>query len=141
MREETKILDCGCKIGRSKGGIWFYDYLCEIHVGEVYDESGEYSIEKAEELTRRMNEIMKLPKKRIDLSPTEQKAYDAIAKVGEDGLPIMELSHQLQGAVGKLKSKGLIEIFRKRHTWTYAREWDGRKITKRKMTNWVRIKK
>ena len=58
-REETKTLVCGCKIGRSKGGPWFYDYLCEIHCSMVYDEKGHYSLEKAEELTKKLNEEIK----------------------------------------------------------------------------------
>lgn len=59
FRDEVKVLPCGCKIGRSKGGMWFYDYLCEIHVGMVYDEEGHYSLKLAEELTKKLNEEMK----------------------------------------------------------------------------------
>jgi len=58
MRDEERTLPCGCKIGRSKGGLWFYDYLCEIHVAFVY-ENGHYSPKKAEELTNKLNKEMK----------------------------------------------------------------------------------
>lgn len=58
-RDEVKVLDCGCKIGRSKQGLWFYDYLCEIHVAMVYDDEGHYSLKQAEELTKKLNEEMK----------------------------------------------------------------------------------
>lgn len=68
-----------------------------------------------------------------ELSETERKAFDMILEAGE--LPIMELSHQLQGAVGKLKSRKLVEIFRKRHTYTP----EGAKAPKLKMVNWVKV--
>lgn len=65
FRDESIELPCGCKIGRSKGGLWYYDYLCEIHLPEVLDNSGRYSFEKAEELTRKLNEEMReIEKKR-----------------------------------------------------------------------------
>jgi len=77
--------------------------------------------------------MIKMTDRLEELSETERKAFDMILEAGE--LPIMELSHQLQGAVGKLKSKGLIEIFRKRHTW----KPEGREFSKTKMTNWVKV--
>jgi len=58
-REEIKILACGCKIGRSKGGVWFYDFLCSVHVKDVYDKQGHYSIELAEKQTKKLNDLMK----------------------------------------------------------------------------------
>lgn len=58
LRDETRILPCGCKIGRSKEGLWYYDYICEIHLPEVL-ERGKYSFKKAEELTKKLNEEMK----------------------------------------------------------------------------------
>ncbi len=58
-REEVKTLECGCKVGRSKAGPWFYDFLCDTHVKEVYDKEGHYSIELAEKLTKKLNEEMK----------------------------------------------------------------------------------
>lgn len=68
-----------------------------------------------------------------ELSETERKAFDIILEAGE--LPIMELSHKLQGAVGKLKSRKLVEIFRKQHTYTPK----GAKDSKYKMVNWVKV--
>jgi len=58
-RDEVKILACGCKIGRSKQGLWFYDFLCETHVKKVYDGKGHYSLKLAEEMTKAINEAMK----------------------------------------------------------------------------------
>jgi len=57
-REEARILDCGCKIGRT-GGPWFYDYLCEEHVKEVQGKDGKYSYNKALSLTVKLNKIMR----------------------------------------------------------------------------------
>jgi len=54
-REIEKVLPCGCKIGKSKGGQWIYDRLCDTHVKEVYDKDGHYSYEKACEQTRKLN--------------------------------------------------------------------------------------
>lgn len=58
FRDETRELPCGCKIGRSKGGMWFYDYICEIHLPEIL-ENGKYSYKKAEELVKKLNEEIK----------------------------------------------------------------------------------
>jgi len=69
-RDETKELPCGCKIGRSAGGIWFYDYICEIHLPEVLDKKGKYSFEKALELTEKLNKEMK------ELEKNEQRTED-----------------------------------------------------------------
>jgi len=57
-REEIKILPCGCKIGRSKQGVWLYDYYCEKHVKELYVD-GKFSLEKTDEMTSKINEEMK----------------------------------------------------------------------------------
>lgn len=116
-REETKTLDCGCRIGRSKGGPWFYDYLCEIHVPMVYDEEGHYSIKRAEIMTHLLNEEMKRKEKSLtvleELSETERKAYNFI-KEAKQPLPIRDMPHQLQGTIGKLKKKGLVELYREK---------------------------
>jgi len=58
FRDETKILKCGCKIGRSKGGLWFYDFLCLQHLKEVYNEKGQYSYDKHIVLTEKLNKEM-----------------------------------------------------------------------------------
>jgi len=57
-REEERILDCGCKIGRT-GGPWFYDYLCEEHVKKVQGKDGKYNYDKALALTEELNKMMK----------------------------------------------------------------------------------
>ena len=57
-REEVKILLCGCKVGRSKAGQWFYDFICEEHLKEVYVD-GKYSYDKATEMTDKLNRDMK----------------------------------------------------------------------------------
>lgn len=75
---------------------------------------------------------------KYNLSETEQKALNEITYAGEEGIPIMNLPHKLQGAVGKLKSKGYVEIFRKKYRWEV--ESFDRKRWVNKMTNWVRIK-
>lgn len=117
-REEVYTFSCGCKVGRSKGGPWFYDYLCELHVKEVYDEKGNYSLELANKLTEKMNEIMKKRNDVVqktdtkkDLTKTEEEAYNYI-KNAKQPLAIRDMPHQLQGAIGKLRSKGLIEMYR-----------------------------
>ena len=61
FRDEAKILPCGCKIGRTKGGIWFYDYICEIHIPNV-QKRGKYCYEKALKLTEKLNAEMKTVK-------------------------------------------------------------------------------
>lgn len=139
-RDEVEILECGCKVGRSKGGVWFYDFLCEEHVKGVY-EGKKYSSEKAEEMTAKLNEQMKMReayKKLGDLmkqmSDTEAKAYLYIKKAKQP-LAIRDMPHQLQGAVGKLLSKKLVERYRSqvkvsRHGFNSV-----------KMTNCVRIVK
>lgn len=67
-----------------------------------------------------------------ELSETEEKAYNLIKEKGK--IPIVSLPKEYQGAVGKLKSKGLIEIFRERYSWKIEKE------SISKMTNWVKIK-
>lgn len=71
--------------------------------------------------------------KLMELSETERKAYNFI-KEAEQPLPIRDMPHQLQGAVGKLTSKGLIERYRTqakiaKHGFTSV-----------KMTNCVKVK-
>lgn len=119
-REEIFEFSCGCKVGRSKQGPWFYDYLCEIHVAEVYDEKGKYSLELAEQLTKRMNEIMtkrealgKNKELLEDLSDTEKEAYLFIKKA-EQPLAIRDMPHKLQGPIGKLRNLGLVEMYREK---------------------------
>jgi len=64
MRDEVQILKCGCKIGRTKAGMWVYDYLCDIHV-KLVRKRGKYSFEKACKLTEKLNKNMK---KKLNLS-------------------------------------------------------------------------
>ena len=52
--KETRTLPCGCIIGKTKKGAWFYQHLCEIHIPEIL-KNGEYSYEKEVELTRKLN--------------------------------------------------------------------------------------
>lgn len=72
-------------------------------------------------------------KKLMELSETERKAYNFI-KEAKQPLPIRDMSHQLQGAVGKLTSKGLVERYR-----TQA-QVAKHGFTSMKMTNCVRVK-
>jgi len=128
-REEVKELPCGCKVGRSKSGPWFYDYLCEVHVGEVYDENERYSPKLAERLTEKLNEQMKLNEKyrklgefMKELSDTQAKAYLFI-KEAKQPLPIRDMPHNLQGTIGHLKKLKIVETYRagvivKRHGFT-----------------------
>jgi len=58
MRDEVQVQECGCKIGRTKVGMWVYDYLCDIHVKQV-KKNGKYSFEKACKLTEKLNKDMK----------------------------------------------------------------------------------
>lgn len=72
-------------------------------------------------------------KQLAELSETERKAYNFI-KQAKQPLPIRDMPHQLQGAVGKLTSEKLVERFRTQV-----------KVSKHgfssmKMTNCVRIK-
>ena len=57
-REEIRVLPCGCKIGRSANGLWFYDFICEKHVKEV-QENGHYSYDKALKMTEDLNKKLK----------------------------------------------------------------------------------
>ena len=57
-REETKELSCGCKIGRSGKGPWFYDYYCEEHVKAVQT-NGRFDYEKSLKELERMQGTMK----------------------------------------------------------------------------------
>ena len=68
-----------------------------------------------------------------NLSETERKAYKFI-KDAEQPLAIRDMPHQLQGAVGKLTSEGLIERYRTQVKVTKHG------FTSVKMTNCVRIK-
>jgi hypothetical protein len=58
FRDETKILPCGCKIGRADNGLWFYDYICDLHIPEVL-KNGKYCYDKAIKLTEKLNKEMK----------------------------------------------------------------------------------
>jgi hypothetical protein len=62
FRDESRTLSCGCKIGRTKGGLWFYDYICEIHLPNVL-KNGKYNYEKALKLTEKLNAEMAKEKK------------------------------------------------------------------------------
>lgn len=147
MRDEVKILECGCKIGRSKQGLWFYDFICEKHLSEVQGENGLFSAKKSEEFTNKLNEeIKKVPKVKKEnkenlknLSSTELEAYNVI-KGKEKGIPINNLPHKLQGAVGKLKTKGLIVFFREMASFEKTNSFSGKKKIVNKRTNWVKIK-
>jgi len=75
MRDETVILACGCKVGRSGGGQWFFDYLCDEHVKMVRDKNG-YNFEKASELTRTLNTLMKKGLRDLDKILKKQKRID-----------------------------------------------------------------
>jgi len=82
-----------------------------------------------------MNETIKLNV----LSDTEMECYNAILDAKE--IAIIALPHKLQGAVGKLKSKGFVEIFREDYTYEYKSKWNGKPLTRMRRTNWVRIKR
>ena len=56
--EEKRKLPCGCLVGRSVEGRWFYDYICDVHVKEVYDENGKFSYDKHMALTERLQKEM-----------------------------------------------------------------------------------
>lgn len=138
-RDETIELECGCKVGRSSQGVWFYDFICEKHIPNVQVD-GKFNYEKSLEFTKKLNEEMKVRKayeKLGDLmkqmSDTEAKAYLFI-KQAKQPLPIRDMPHQLQGAVGKLTSKGLVERYRTQAK--VARHG----FTSMKMTNCVRVK-
>jgi len=139
-REEIKTLECGCKAGRSKKGLWFYDFICEKHLSEVQDEKGHFNYEKSLKFTELLQEKIKDLKKEKekdpleDLSETELKAYKFILEA-EQPLAIRDMPHQLQGAVGKLTSKGVIERFRTKVDVTKHG------FTSAKMTNCVKVKK
>lgn len=116
-REEEVILPCGCKVGRSQQGLWFYDFICEEHLQNVQVD-GKFNYEKSLEFTEMLQKAMKLLKAYKELgelmkqlSDTEAKAYLFI-KQAEQPLAIRDMPHQLQGAVGKLTSKGIVERYR-----------------------------
>lgn len=73
-----------------------------------------------------------------ELSETEQAAFDFVKEKGE--VPINQMPHKLQGAVGKLISLGLLERFRKQASWEREDKNLGIKKTIFRMTNWVRVK-
>jgi len=68
-----------------------------------------------------------------ELSETEAKAYKFIVDA-EQPLAIRDMPHNLQGAVGKLKSKGLVEIYREQTPVSKHG------FSSMKMTSCVRIK-
>ena len=74
-----------------------------------------------------------------ELSDTELEAYNAIKKAKE--IAIVALPTKLQGAVGKLKQRNLVEFLRKPYSWEYEVEWSKEKRTRKKCTTWVKIKK
>jgi hypothetical protein len=57
-REEVKVFPCGCKVGRSANGMWFYDFICDEHIKEVRTD-GHYDYDKAVKFTEEMNKRMK----------------------------------------------------------------------------------
>jgi len=59
-REETRELECGCKVGRS-GGPWFFDYYCEKHLKYIRPR-GRFCIRKADKLLHKTNKNYKLGK-------------------------------------------------------------------------------
>lgn len=126
FREEVKILECGCKIGRAEGGLWFYDFICEKHLPEV-QENGHYSYEKAIKLTEKLNAEIRTQaewkKKRRELikklDKFDLKVYVEIRK-HPDGIPVIAIPHNLmaQGAwtsIQRLLTQGLVEYFKAKH--------------------------
>jgi len=73
------------------------------------------------------------------LSLTELEAYQVI-KERKKGIPINNLPHKLQGAVGKLKTKGLVEFFREVASFEKTNSFSGEKRIVHKRTNWVKVK-
>ena len=57
-REEAKVLPCGCKIGRSGKGPWFYDFYCDSHVEEVRT-NGRFDYDKSLKYLKKLNKEMK----------------------------------------------------------------------------------
>jgi hypothetical protein len=53
---EVKTLPCGCKVGKSGEGSWFYNYICNQHVKAVYDKDGHYSFDLQIALIKKLNE-------------------------------------------------------------------------------------
>ena len=58
VREEIQILECGCKLGRSNKGPWFYDFICEKHIKDVQTD-GHYDYDKALKMTEEINRKLK----------------------------------------------------------------------------------
>jgi len=139
-REEEVTLKCGCKVGRSKLGLWFYDYICDKHVPNVQVD-GKFNYEKSLKFTEELQKLMKYRKELADvnptlleLSPTEMLAYEFI-RDAKQPLAIRNMPHKLQGAVGKLLSKGIVERSRTQVKVTR------RGFTSVKMTNCVKVTK
>jgi len=57
-RDETIVLECGCKIGRSGKGMWFYDFICDKHVPDCQTD-GHYDYDKAMLMTQKLNQDMR----------------------------------------------------------------------------------
>ena len=138
-REEEVTLKCGCKVGRSKLGLWFYDYICDKHVPNVQVD-GKFNYEKSLKFTEELQKLMKYRKELADvnptlleLSPTEMLAYEFI-RDAKQPLAIHDMPHQLQGAVGKLLSKELVERGR------IQVEIVKHGFTSMKMTNCIKIR-
>mgnify|MGYP001141535284 CR=1 FL=1 len=72
-----------------------------------------------------------------ELTETEQKAYLYILNTPFKEVVIRNMPHQLQGAVGKLISKGLCEIIRKKAS--VVEKGLTRDYTRLKTVNWVKI--
>ena len=69
-----------------------------------------------------------------ELSKTEIEAYEYIVSAKQP-LPIRNMPHNLQGAVGKLKGRGLVEIYRE------STPVSKHGFTSMKMTSCVRVNK
>jgi len=86
-RDETKTLVCGCRVGRSGSGQWFYDFICKYHLKGFYFD-GKYSYEKALEMTEKLNRQMIERKFRPDQCPDCQLSKGTWCYI-RDGEPIL----------------------------------------------------
>lgn len=112
---EDGTLACGCRFSKT-GDLYFFNSFCEVHVKETYDEEGKFSYKKTETLTNLLNQQVKIlmagkEAKLEELSEKEREAYEYI-KASKEALAISKMPLELQGAVGKLKQKGLVQIYR-----------------------------
>jgi len=86
-REEVKVLPCGCKIGRSNNGLWFYDYICEKHLPCVQT-NGKYDYEKALKFTEELNRRMRKKEKGgtgygVDVVLVKREKIDLVIEEGK----------------------------------------------------------